>query len=302
MFDTIIIGAGPAGVTAGIYVARKKLKTLLIAKDFLGQIGKTGFVDNWPGSPEIAGLDLTSNFEKHLKNFDLEIKKGLEVVSVTKKKNGFEIKTKQDEVFEAKSVIVCSGGQARELGIKGEEEFKGKGVSNCSICDAPFFKDKKVAVIGSGNSALEAVLDLTKYASSILLFERERFLRGDELLQKQIKENKKVEIILQAKVEEIKGEKMVEGIVVSGKEYPLSGVFVEIGYAPQSDFLNDLVEKNEKGEIIISKETGETSQRGIFSAGDCSNLKYKQLIVASGSGAIAALSCYNYLTSLKNEN
>ncbi|MCG2690327.1 FAD-dependent oxidoreductase, partial [Candidatus Parcubacteria bacterium] len=152
LFDVIIIGAGPAGVTAGIYVARKKLKTLLITKDFLGQIGKTGNVDNWPGSPKITGLDLTSNFEKHLKNFELEIKEGLEVISVAKKENSFEIKTKQSEVFKAKSVVVCSGGGARKLGVKGEEEFKGRGVSGCSICDAPFFKDKKVAVIGSGNS------------------------------------------------------------------------------------------------------------------------------------------------------
>ncbi|MCG2690133.1 FAD-dependent oxidoreductase [Candidatus Parcubacteria bacterium] len=301
MFDTIIIGAGPAGVTAGIYAARKKLKTLLIAKDFLGQIGKTGIVDNWPGSPQITGLDLTFNFEKHLKNFDLTIKEGVEVSVINKKDNSFEVKTKQGDVFESNSLIVCSGGQARKLGIKGEEEFKGKGVSNCSICDAPFFKDKKVAVIGSGNSALEAVLDLTKYASSILLFEREGFLRGDELLQKQIKENEKVEVVLEASVEEIKGKDMVEGIVVSGKEYPLSGIFVEIGYQAQSDFLDNLIEKNAKGEIIINQETGETSEKGIFAAGDCSNLKYKQLIIAAGSGAIAALSCYNYLTSNRSE-
>ena len=295
-FDVIIIGAGPAGVTAGIYALRKKLKTLLITKDFLGQIGKTGIVDNWPGSPQITGLDLAFNFEKHLKNFELNLEEGEEVISIKKEKNFFLIETKNKKTFKSRSVIICSGGAARKLDIKGEEEFKGKGVSGCSICDAPFFKDKVAAVIGSGNSALEAVIDLTKYASKIYLFEKESFLRGDELLQKQIKENRKVEIILNVKVEEIKGDKMVKGLMVSGKNYPLEGVFIEIGYEPKSDFLNDLVEKNEKGEIIINEATGETSQDGIFSAGDCSNLKYKQLVIAAGSGAIAALSCYNYLS------
>lgn len=299
LFDVIIIGAGPAGVTAGIYVARKKLKTLLLTKDFIGQIGKTGYVDNWPGSHKITGLILTSQFEKHLKTFDLEIKEGFEVISVEKTENSFKVKTKQGQAFESKTIIVCSGGQARKLGIKGEEEFRGKGVSNCSICDAPFFKNKIVAVIGSGNSALEAVLDLTKYAKQIFLFEKENFLRGDELLQKQIKENTKVKIVLNVNIQEIQGKNMVEGLLVSNKIYPLQGVFIEIGYQPQSSFLGDLVEKNEKGEIMINKETGETSTKGMFAAGDCSNLKYKQLIIAAGSGAIAALSCYDYLIKQK---
>jgi len=224
------------------------------------------------------------------------------VIAVKKEKNNFLVETNKNQVFESKGLIICSGGQARKLGIKGEEELRGRGVSGCSICDAPFFKDKDVAVVGSGNSALEAVLDLTKYAEKIYLFEKENFLRGDELLQKQIKESKKVEIVLKADVQEIKGENRVEGLVVSGRNYNLEGIFIEIGYQPKSDFVRDLVKKNEKGEIIIDLETGQTSTEGIFAAGDCSNLRYKQLIVAAGSGAVAALSCYNYLNSLKNEN
>ena len=323
LYDLIIIGGGPAGITAGIYVARKKLNTLLIAKDFFGQTAKTGEIDNWPGSPNISGGALMQNFEKHLKNFAINIKEGHEVSVILSQQakdlrdssairpqndNGskiFKVKTKKGESFEAKVLIVCSGASPKKLGVAGEDKFIGKGVSFCSLCDAPFFQGKTVAVAGGGNSALETALDLAKYANKIYLLEAGDFLQGDPLLQDSLKQTGKVEIRLNQEIKEIQGKTMVEGVAVfdcssqKTEILAVSGVFVEIGWTAQSDFLGELVAKNERGEIIADPETGQTSLEGVWAAGDCANGKYKQIILASASGARAALSTYEYLQNIK---
>lgn len=313
IYDLIIIGGGPAGITAGIYAARKKLNTLLIAKDFFGQTAKTGEIDNWPGNPRISGGALMQNFEKHLKNFAIDIKENQTVISVKEgasllpvgrseaPSSSFVVQIESGESFEAKALIVCSGASPKKLGVPGEEEFLGKGVSFCSLCDAPFFQGKNVVVAGGGNSALETALDLAKYADKIYLLEAGDFLGGDPLLQDSLKQTGKVEIRLNQEIKEIQGKAMVEGAVVFDRSsqkseiLAVAGVFVEIGWTAQSDFLGDLVAKNERGEIIIESETGQTSLEGVWAAGDCANGKYKQVILASAAGAKAALSAYEYL-------
>ncbi len=300
IYDLIIIGGGPAGITAGIYAARKKLNTLLIAKDFFGQTAKTGEIDNWPGSPAISGGALMMNFEKHLKSFALDIKEGQTVISV-KQGAEFTVQIESGESFEAKALVVCSGANPKKLGVAGEDKFIGKGVSFCSLCDAPFFQGKSVAIVGGGNSALEAALDLAKYAKQIYLLEAGEALKGDPLLQDMVKQTNKVEIRFNQEIKEIQGKAMVEGVVVfdrptqKSEVLAVAGVFVEIGWTPQSDFLGDLLAKNERGEIIADPATGQTSLEGVFAAGDCANTKYKQVILAAASGARAALSAYEYL-------
>jgi len=326
LYDLIIIGGGPAGITAGIYAARKKLNTLLIAKDFFGQTAKTGEIDNWPGSPKISGGALMQNFEKHLKNFALGIKENQTVISVKQEavqegasllpagrseapsSASFVVRIESGESFEAKALVVCSGASPKRLGVPGEDKFTGKGVSFCSLCDAPFFQGKNVAVAGGGNSALEAALDLAKYADKIYLLEAGDFLQGDPLLQDSLKQTGKVEIRLNQEIKEIQGKTMVEGAMVFDRSsqkteiIAVAGVFVEIGWTAQSDFLGDLLSKNERGEIIADSETGQTSLEGVWAAGDCVNAKYKQILLASASGARAALSAYEYLNKLKVKN
>ena len=256
-----------------------------------------------------------------MKNFAIDIKENQTVVSVVKEGvkllptgrsltpsaplPSFVVQTETKEEFSAKVLVVCSGAVPKKLGVAGEDKFIGKGVSFCSLCDAPFFQGKNIAVAGGGNSALEAALDLSKYANEIYLLEAGDFLRGDPLLQDSLKQTGKVEIRLNQEIKEIQGKTMVDGVVVFDRSsqkieiLAVSGVFVEIGWAPQSDFLGGLVSKNERGEIIIDQETGQTSLEGVFAAGDCANAKYKQVILASAAGARSALSAYEYLQGYK---
>lgn len=315
MQDLIIVGGGPAGITAGIYAARKKLKTLLITKDFSGQIAKTGDVENWPGVEKATGIEIMQKFEAHLKKFarpsassladevgrDIEIMAPEEVVVVLKNGDNFSIKTKAGKEFQTRAVLVASGRNPRPLRVKGEQELIGRGVSYCSICDAPFFKNKEVAVVGGGNAAFETVFDLFPYATKIYVLELGTKVVADEINQERAKKSGKVEIILGAKIEEIKGRDGVEGIVYKNletgetKEIPVGGVFIEIGSLPANEFLKDIVEFNEKGEIKIDAVTCATSAAGIFAAGDATDVKYKQLVIAAGEGAKAGLSAYDYL-------
>ncbi|MCX6791148.1 MAG: FAD-dependent oxidoreductase [Candidatus Gribaldobacteria bacterium] len=304
MYDLIIIGGGPAGITAGIYASRKKLKTLIIAKDFFGQIAKTHRVDNWPGDLGISEMDLMRKMEKHLKSFSIEIKADQKVVSV-KAEGGslllagrtFVIQVENGESFEAKAVIIATGRAEKKLGVLGEEELIGKGVSYCSICDAPFFTDKKVAVIGSGNSAL----DSAKYAAEVCLFFQGEKVLGDECSQELIKQQTKIKFYPQTEIKAIGGAKKVESLtyqeIISGEEKQISvdGVFINIGSVPVAGLVGDLVARNEKGEIVVDSRNNVTSQVGIFAVGDVTDSNWKQLILASADGAKAALAVYEYL-------
>jgi len=305
IYDLIIIGGGPAGITAGIYAARKRLRTLVLTKDFIGQVGKTSQIDNYPGFFGIFGLELIKKFEEHLKKFEIDILEGEEIIKVEKKGQNFLVKTKQKKEFLARAIIIATGRDPRPLEVEGEKEFIGKGVSYCSICDAPFFKDKSAAVIGGGNSGFEAALDLTKYAKRIFIFEKSDKIIADEILQEQASEEKKIEIHLNKEIKKIEGRGKVQAIIYddlkTGKTFqvPIHGVFIQIGSIPATSFIKELVEFNEMDEIKINFETCETSIPGIFAAGDVNEGKDKQIVLAAGEGARAALNVYEYIRNAK---
>lgn len=299
LYDLIIIGGGPAGITAGIYAARKKLKTLLITKEWGGQMTKANEIENWPGTKKISGMDLMKNMTEHLKEFEIEIKEHREVIDLDKKGENFLVRDSEEE-YEAKSVIIATGKIPRTLNIPGEEEFKGKGVSFCATCDAPLFKDKEVAVIGGGNAGFATALDLVKYARKIYILEFFPEMKGDPITKEKLAQTGKVEFKMNIVVKEIKGEKFVESLVFedrkTGKntEIKVQGVFISVGMAAKVDFAKKLVELNNIGEIVIDKDNY-TKTLGLFAAGDITDIKYEQIVIATGEGAKAVLAATEYL-------
>jgi len=306
-YDIIIIGAGPAGVSAAVYAARQRLKVLIISKDIGGQVAKKAVdIENYAGFDKISGPDLVELYKKQIKFNDLEVTHG-EVLSVEKKNNTFLIKTKSKE-YEAISVIIASGAESRKLNIPGEEEFEGKGVSYCSLCDGPIFKDKIVAVIGGGNNGFESALFLSNYVKHVYILEYSDKPNADAENQELVASNKNIEVITNAKVLKIEGKIFVSSLTYQDlksneeKNLEVSGVFVEIGYIPSTSFAKDVVGLNDKGEVIFDPKTLETKTPGLFSAGDCNVSKYKQIVMASGQGAIAALSAYEYIKKYNHKN
>ncbi|MFH0803634.1 MAG: FAD-dependent oxidoreductase [Candidatus Tagabacteria bacterium] len=300
IYDLIIIGAGPAGLTAGIYAGRKKLKTAILTKQIGGQ-SLSYTIENYPGLMEISGLELVEKTKKQVEKYDMEIKESAEISAIDKKNGNFSVKTERGDSFEAKAIIIASGKMPKKIKVPGAREFEGKGVSFCTICDAPLFAGKSVAVIGGGNAALMAAMDLIPYAEKIYVLQhRERFI-GDEILQEKLKNSGKVEFITDAETREIKGKNFVDKIIYEDlktgekKELAVGGVFVNIGYIPNTSFVKNFLKLNEKEEIIIDPWTGETSIKGIFAAGDATNIPYKQYVVAAAEGAKAALSAYYYI-------
>lgn len=297
MYDLVIIGGGPAGITAGIYAARKKLKTLMVAKNLLGQTGEAAFIENWPGEKMITGMELMSKFEDHLRNYDLDIEEDV-VVSLSKDKDNFIIKTK-DKEFNSKAIIVASGRKPKRLGVTGEKEFVGKGVVYCTTCDAPFFENKKVIVVGGGDAGVKSAIELTNYANKVFVFEVTSKINAEGLLLDKAKE-KGVEIYLNREIVEIKGSNFVEEVIFREKEeegsIEIDGVFVQIGSIPITAFLSEeIVEFNEGGEIKIDRKNRCTKTEGFFAAGDVTDVTEKQIVIAAGEGAKAALSAYKYL-------
>ncbi|MBU1045739.1 FAD-dependent oxidoreductase [Patescibacteria group bacterium] len=304
LYDLIIIGAGPAGITAGIYAIRKKLRTLIISKDFQGQVKWAVSVENYPGLPDIKGMDLAKKFEDHLKQYGAEIVND-EVIKIGKENQIFELITKNGDRFISLSVIIASGADPRPLEVPGEKEFIAKGVTYCTTCDAPFFKDRPVAVIGGGNSGVKAAIELTHYASKVYLLEFQEKLAADELEQERARHNEKIEIINSAALKSIEGKNKVERITYEDvkskqkKNLKVEGVFVSVGTQPATSFIKEMVDFNEKDEIVIDPKTGQTKTAGLFSAGDVTDVKYNQIVIAAGEGAKAALSVYDYLRNLK---
>ena len=301
IYDVAIIGAGPAGLTAGIYAARKKLKTVIITEETGGQALIATIIENFPGFEKISGKELIEKMRMQNEKYGVEIKEGDSAESIEKKGENFLINLEtgfpsgNPVSLMAKSVIIASGKMPRSLNIPGEKEFEGRGVSFCSTCDAPLFEDKDVAVIGGGNSGLCSAIDLLNYANKIYVLEEMPKIPGDEFNQEKLKQSNKVEFITNAKIKEIKGEKFVKGIVYNDKELAVEGVFISIGWIPATDFLKGFVNLNKGGEIIIDPKTNETSTKGVFGAGDVTDIKYKQCVIAAAEGAKAALSAYNYL-------
>lgn len=300
VYDLIIIGLGPAGVTAGIYAKRQNLDCVVIGKSFGGQMmSKAVDIENYPGFEKISGFDLMEKMREQLISTGVKIVEN-EVLEIVKKDDTFEIKLDSKEFF-AKTVIVATGSKHRRLDVPGESDYLGRGVSYCTTCDGPLFKGKVVAVIGGGEAGLEAARFLSTYASKIYILEK-----GKELLASQSNQDviaslyPKVEVIYEAEMKKIEGEGMVEKIVFDEKgeqkELFVNGVFVQIGYTSASQTFKNLLELNDRGEIVTNKETGETNISGVFAAGDVSNGRIKQIVVACSDGAKAAMSAYKYLT------
>ncbi|NTW22547.1 FAD-dependent oxidoreductase [Candidatus Falkowbacteria bacterium] len=298
MYDTIIIGAGPAGVSAAIYAVRREMKTLLISKDIGGQVGWAGEIENYPGFPSIKNYELVGLFEKHLKSAGVEHLLS-EVKAIVKNQDDvFEVVTSKDKYL-AKTVIVTMGLVPRRLAISGEEQFNGKGVSYCANCDGPLFRHKTVAVVGGGNAALDAAEVLSKIASKVYLIHRSDKFRAFDMLVDEVKARPNIEIVDHAVVKEIVGNEKVSGIKIDradGKtsDIEVDGVFIEIGRIAHTDVLKELVRMDEKNQIIIDEKCN-TSLSGMFAAGDVTNGEFKQISIASGQGTIAALAAYQYL-------
>jgi len=299
IYDLIVIGAGPAGITAGVYAARKKMDFLVVTKNIGGQTALSGDIENYTGYQFISGPELTHKFEEHMKKYNVPVKEEEEVKQLKKDNDFIDIETDKDR-YKARTIIVASGTRWKELNVPGEKEYKNKGLSYCATCDAPLFSDKDVAVIGGGNSGLEAALQLIKIANHIYIINIARELTGDDILAEKIRKSDNITIMNNTKVIAITGDKMVSGVKIKRekeKELAVKGVFVEIGLRPNSEFVQE-VDKNEKGEIKVNCAT-QTNVSGIFAAGDVTNIPEKQIIVAAGEGSKAALSSFRYVSRLK---
>jgi len=300
-YDLIIIGGGPAGITAGIYAARQRVNTLLITKDFSGQIAKKSvLIENYPGLDGICGKELLEKFESHLRKQKIEILTA-NVKTVIKPADYFLVSTSDDKIYKSRTLIIATGSDPRPLEAVGEKEFLGRGVSYCVICDGCLFNNKTVVVIGGGNSGLEAAIFLAELASKIYILEYGEKLKAEAENIERVEKIKKVEIIYNAVLKEIKGEQFVNSIVYKDRKseqlitLPVAGVFVEIGYQPATALVKDLVDFNENDEIKTDVETFQTKTAGLFAAGDVNAGRYKQIITACGEGAKAALAVYEYL-------
>jgi alkyl hydroperoxide reductase subunit F len=302
MKQLVIIGGGPAGISASIYAARKKMDFVLITKEVGGQVIKAGNIENYLGYAMVDGITLVEKMMEHMRKLGVEPILD-EVVDVERLSEGFEVRTASGQSFKTKTVLFCTGSEHRRLNVPGEKEYTGRGISYCYTCDAPFFKNKKVAVVGGGNSGFEAVEQLLNYASTIYLLEISDQFRADEVLREKVLGNEKVIPLLRHRVVSAEGDGMfLKAIVVEdlekGRTYRLDveGLFVEIGLEPNTKLAQKLgVLLNSRGEIIIDCNN-RTSERGVYAAGDCTNIFAKQIITAAGDGAKALLSIYHDLT------
>lgn len=300
MYDLIIIGAGPAGITASVYAARKRMGLLVITRDIGGQTAWSGDIENYTGYQFITGPELAAKFEEHMRKYNIPVKENEEATEVKKVGNIIFVKTEKSE-YQAKSIIIASGKKSRELGVPGEKEFKNKGLTYCATCDGPLFSDKDVAVIGGGNSALDATIQLMKIAKRIYVINNTSLLYGDSIMREEVSKSKIVTVLNNSRVTAILGDKFVQGIKIERekKEETLAvqGVFVEIGLIPNSDLAKG-IEKNERGEIKINSRN-ETNIAGVFAAGDVTDVAEKQIIIAAGEGAKACLEAFRYLLQHK---
>jgi NADH-dependent peroxiredoxin subunit F len=307
VYDLIIIGAGPAGMTAAIYAARNKLKFLMISLDIGGQISWSSEVDNYPGLPNCTGIQIVNKFNEHLKDYKIKVRIE-EIKKIEKRKNIFKVETKKKK-YKTKAIIIASGKKPKKLNVPGEEKFIGKGVSYCATYETNQYKNKKVAVIGSGNSGLEAALFLSKYCKKVYIIEILEKINGEEYLKEKVKKNRKIKIIPNSKVKEILGNQKVHSVIYEKnnkkKTLGLEGVFIEIGLITITDFA-EIVKKNQWNEIMIFRSTktheeNMTNIPGIFAAGDCTDIPAKQIVVAAGEGAKAALASIDYINKLNKK-
>lgn len=303
MYDLIIIGGGPAGVSAGVYAARKRLKTLIVTESFGGQSVDSMGIENWIGTQKISGPDLAKQLESHLRSYESEsvvIKTGVRVSKVEKVGDIFSV-TMGDEVAKATTILITSGSSRRKLDIPGGKEFENKGITYCASCDGPLFADMDTVVIGGGNAGFETAAQLLSYAKSVTLLHRADKFRADEMTVEKVLGNPKMKGVLNALPVEIKGDKFVSSIVYTDKmtgenvEIPASGVFVEIGLVPNTSFVDGLVPMNEFKQIIADPRTGRTETLGVWAAGDVTDTMYHQNNIASGDAVRALENIYMYI-------
>ncbi len=293
-WDLIIIGAGPAGLNAGLYGARKGLDVLIVAKALGGQMLETGEIDNYLGLPGVEGADMMEAFWRHVSNYDVIMELGEEITAVEKTEEGFQVQTKSGGEISGSSLIIASGTTNRKLDVPGEKEFNGLGVHYCATCDGHLYAGEKVAVIGGGNSGLEAALDLARLDCEIYLVEFLDHLTGDKVLADRVRENDSIEVYTSYGVNKIDGHNKVESLRLKHAEngekldLDIAAVFIEIGLIPNNDFVEDMIVVNDLGEIKINNKN-ETSLEGIWAAGDVTSIMDKQVIVAAAEGAKAAL-------------
>ncbi len=304
IYEVVIIGGGPAGLTAGLYTSRSRFNTLLIEIGLLGgQMTTTEVIENYPGFPQgINGDELSRLMEEQAKRFGLEVV-SQEVVEVKLEGERKVVKT-DESTYLCEALIICTGNEYRKLGIPGEKEFTGKGVSYCATCDGAFFKDSQVVVVGGGDSALTEALYLTKFAKELTIIHRRDALRGTKIYQERVFTNPKIKLLWNSVIQEIKGDSIVRSILIKNvktgeiTELHTEGVFLFVGLSPRTQFLKGLVNLDEAG-YIITDENGETSVKGIFAAGDCRKKLLRQVATAVGDGATAAFAAEKYLEDRK---
>ncbi len=301
IYDTVIVGAGPAGISAAIYAVRKRMNFLLVSESVGGQVLTSGDIENFLGYAEIDGVQFVDRMVSQMNHLGIEPLLD-RVVSARREGDHFLLETLSGRRIPTRTLLLCTGSEHRKLNVPGEREFTGRGVSYCYTCDAPFFRDMKVAVVGGGNAGFEAVEQLLNYASEIYLIELGDKLRADEILRERVLKDNRVKVLLRTAVKEIRGDASgVKSLLLEDlkegklKELEVSGVFVEIGLVPKTELADQLgVIKNERGEIVIDCNN-RTSEEGVYAAGDCTNIFAKQIITAAGEGAKALLSLYHEL-------
>ena len=301
LYDVTVVGSGPAAVSAAIYAARKGLNVAMVGVKIGGQVLDTNEIENIIGTVLTTGAKFAETLEKHLKEHEIAFKEGHLVKEIKEDGKDKILVTDDGKSYKTKTVIVATGAKPRSLNIPGEAEYVGKGVHYCSTCDGPFYKGLDVAVIGGGNSGVEAALDLSGIAKSVTLIEFMPELKADKVLQEKLAEQPNVKTILNSATVKVNGNEFVESIVYKSRETDeektlnVEGMFVEIGLSPRSEVVKDLVETNKIGEIVINPENNSTSVAGIFAAGDVTNIRQKQIIIAMGEGAKAVLGAFEYL-------
>lgn len=301
IYDMLIVGGGPAGFTAALYGKRKGLKVAILGDKVGGQVLDTSSVENYMGFQHITGEELAKTFEEQVKALDIPIISGERVIEIISG-NLKEVKTREGNTYTAKSVILATGSVSRKLGVPGEKEFYGRGVTYCAICDGPLFAGRDVVIAGGGNSAVEAAIDLAKIVNKVVIVHRSQF-RADKILLDKLNDYDNVEIYLETQILEVKGDKLVSSIDVLDKKtgekrsIETDGLLVEIGTIPNSKDFETLLDLNGKGEIVVNSLC-ETSVEGVFAAGDVTDVPYKQIGIASGEGAKAALTANDYLNKL----
>ena len=302
MHDLMIIGGGPAGLAASVYAARKRLNTLLISHDIGGQVNWTLGIENYLGYQFIEAPELIDKFQTQVNQFPIDQKIGYKVSRLEKIEGGFEAVTEAEERYQSRAVIFATGKKPRKLNVPGEAELTGRGVTYCAICDGPIFAGQRVAVVGGGNSALEAALDMVKIAEHVDLVSLTS-LTGDAILIDKLSDAKNLSIFTEHQTEKIEGQDFVNGVLIRDlkggekKRLDVTGVFIEIGLVPNSEPIRGLIELNKWGEVPISC-SGETTLPGLYAAGDVTNIPEKQIVVAAGEGAKAALQAHRYLQRL----